>query len=304
MKFIIAVLKGCVMGIANIIPGVSGGTMAVSMGIYDTLIYAITHLFKEFKKSFKALLPIGIGMVVGVVGLATLIKIAFEKAPVPTNLLFIGLILGGLPAVLRRLKGQKVKVPYILGFLAFFGLVAGFAFVSNAQGGLADVTPSFFNGIKLFAIGIVSAATMIIPGVSGSMILKLLGYYEPVFGKIPDFISSLKNWDLPALKEELFIFIPFGIGMIVGIVAVAKLIEMLLRKFSNMVFSCILGLIIASPLAIVVMNLDTFKSVSVLHIVLSVVTLVLGFFVAFILDKLSLKQEAKEKAEETKTEEA
>ena len=66
MKFIIDILKGCVMGIANVIPGVSGGTMAVSMGIYDRLITALTHLFKEFKKSFVAVLPIGIGMVIGI----------------------------------------------------------------------------------------------------------------------------------------------------------------------------------------------------------------------------------------------
>ena len=95
MKFIKDILKGMVMGIANIIPGVSGGTMAVSMGIYDVLIHSVTHIFKEFKKSFNALLPIGIGMVVGILGLSRLIEWMFDAVPIQTNLLFIGLIIGG-----------------------------------------------------------------------------------------------------------------------------------------------------------------------------------------------------------------
>lgn len=304
MKFLLHILKGCVMGIANVIPGVSGGTMAVSMGIYDTLIHSITHLFKEFKKSMKALVPIGIGMVIGVVGLATLITLLFDKAPVPTNLLFIGLILGGLPAVLRRLKGEKFKITYAIGFLIFFCMVAGFAYIGHMQGKddaevLANtvITPSILNVIKLFLVGIVSAATMVIPGVSGSMILKLMGYYEPVFGEIPNFIVAIKNWDVSALKQGLFIFIPFGIGVLLGIIFIAKLIELLLKKFSGMVFSCILGLIVASPFAIVIMNLESFKAVNVMQIVLAVVCLVVGFAVAFLLDRMSVKQAAKEEIE-------
>ena len=108
MKFIVDILKGMVMGVANVIPGVSGGTMAVAMGIYDRLINAFTHIFKEFKKSFKTLLPIGIGMGLGIVGLSLVIDWMFSSLPVQTNLLFIGLILGGVPAIWARLKGKKI----------------------------------------------------------------------------------------------------------------------------------------------------------------------------------------------------
>ncbi|MBO7386942.1 MAG: DUF368 domain-containing protein, partial [Lachnospiraceae bacterium] len=96
MDFIKLILKGMVMGVANIIPGVSGGTMAVSMGIYDKLIHCITHLFKEFKKSIIFVLPIFIGMGIAIGGLSFLIPVLFDKFPMPTTVFFIGLILGGI----------------------------------------------------------------------------------------------------------------------------------------------------------------------------------------------------------------
>ena len=96
MKLVLEILRGMVIGLANIIPGVSGGTMMVSMGIYDTIICSVTHLFKQFKKSILTLLPYAAGMVVALVSLSFVITWAFDNYPLPTNTLFIGLILGGL----------------------------------------------------------------------------------------------------------------------------------------------------------------------------------------------------------------
>ena len=109
MKFFIDILKGMVIGLANIIPGVSGGTMMVSMGSYDTLIYCITHLFKQFKKSLMTLLPFVVGMIAALAILSNVITWALmdEFASLPTNTLFIGLILGGLPAIFKQIKGSK-----------------------------------------------------------------------------------------------------------------------------------------------------------------------------------------------------
>ena len=123
MKMIKDVLKGMVIGIANIIPGVSGGTMMVAMGIYDKLIHCITHLFKEFKKSVLFLLPIAIGMGIAIIGSSFGIEYLFENFPVQTNLLFIGLIIGGLPAIWKNVKGKSIRLGHILAFLAFFALI-------------------------------------------------------------------------------------------------------------------------------------------------------------------------------------
>jgi len=105
MSFLLDVLRGALIGVANIIPGVSGGTMMVTMGIYDKLIESITGLFKHLKKSILTLLPYFIGMGVGIVGFAFLLtKFLLVKFPLPTACAFIGLILGGIPLIVRKLK--------------------------------------------------------------------------------------------------------------------------------------------------------------------------------------------------------
>ena len=104
MEFVKDILKGSLVGVANIIPGVSGGTMAVSMGIYDKLITAVTHIFKDFKKSLRILLPIVIGAVLGIGILAFVIKWLFANYPVQTNLLFIGLELCAYIANLNKVQ--------------------------------------------------------------------------------------------------------------------------------------------------------------------------------------------------------
>ena len=125
------------MGVANIIPGVSGGTMAVSMGIYDRMIHSVTHLFKEFKESMKFLIPIFIGIGIALVGLSFIIEPAFEHFPLQTNCLFIGLIVGGLPAVCKKVKGKGIKISYIIPFIFFFALVVGMAAMGETEGAAA-----------------------------------------------------------------------------------------------------------------------------------------------------------------------
>ena len=106
MKLLKEICRGILIGVANIIPGVSGGTLAVSMGVYDKIIYALTHIRKEFKQSLKILVPVGIGAVIGLIGLSFVIKWLFEYYPIQTNFLFIGLIIGGLPAIFKRMEGE------------------------------------------------------------------------------------------------------------------------------------------------------------------------------------------------------
>lgn len=101
------VLQGMVVGIANIIPGVSGGTMMVAMGLYDRLIHAITHLKKEFKESMKLLIPIFIGAGIAIVALSRLFEFLLETYPIPTNFAFCGLIAGSLPFIFKKVKGLR-----------------------------------------------------------------------------------------------------------------------------------------------------------------------------------------------------
>lgn len=272
------ILKGVVMGVANIIPGVSGGTMAVSMGVYDKMIHAATHLFSEFKKSMKILIPIVIGMLLGIVVLARIIEYMFAKVPFQTNLLFIGLIIGGLPAIGKKVKGKTIRVGHILAFLLFFGLVAGLALLGEQEGAAADLSFNLVNIVKLFGVGIVASATMVIPGVSGSMMLMLMGYYNPVLSEINNFIDNLIHFNMPGILEGCKVLVPFGIGVVIGIFAIAKIIEVIFERFPEYAYWAIIGLIVASPVAILVMN--SFGAITIFTIISGIVALVVGVIIA------------------------
>jgi len=272
------ILKGAVIGIANIIPGVSGGTMAVAMGIYDTLIHSLTHLFKEFKKSVMTLLPILLGAAIGIIGLSFLIEKMFHWIPMQTNLLFIGLIIGGLPAMTVKVKDEKIKPGYIAACLIFFLIVVGSAALGSAEGKSADLSMSFLNIIKLFGVGVIASATMVIPGVSGSMMLMLMGYYNPIIETVNSFIRSLAAFDMEGIWAGFCVLCPAGIGVVLGIFLIARLIEIIFEKFPFYAYWAIIGLIVASPFAIVL--LGSFGEITVLHILTSIVTLALGFFIA------------------------
>jgi len=272
------ILKGVVIGIANIIPGVSGGTMMVAMGIYDKLIHCITHLFSEFKKNVLFLLPIVVGMGIALVGGSFTIEKMFEVIPFQTSLLFVGLVVGGLPAMWQNVKGKTIRPGHVISFVIFFAVVVVMALMGETEGNAADLSFTVINVVKLFVVGIIAAATMVIPGVSGSMMLLLLGYYNPILSAITGFIHSLKEFDIQGLMQGVGVLAPFGVGVLVGIFAIAKLVEIIFAKFPIYAYWSIIGLIVASPIAILAMG--TFPVIGLLEILTGVVALVIGFVIA------------------------
>ncbi len=271
MKFIIDIIKGIFMGVANIIPGVSGGTMAVSMGVYDKMINAITNILKEFKKSFFTLLPLAIGMVGGIGLFSFIIPHCLTNYAFPTCMCFTGLIVGGIPQIIENagkgLKKEKKKVNpvHIVAFLITLGVAVWMAVTNGNDSGSTSLRTDFLGLLLLAVIGIVAAATMVIPGVSGSLVLMILGYYAGIMNSISGFFSALKNFDWSALGHHILILAPFGIGCVLGIVLISKLISWLLKKFESVTYCAILGLIVASPFALLYnMEKDTFTVSTIL----------------------------------------
>ncbi len=244
------IMQGVVVGIANIIPGVSGGTMMVAMGIYDKLIHSITHLRKEFKESLKFLIPIFAGIGVALVVVARILEFCFAVFPIQTNLLFCGLIVGSLPFIFTHVRGKRITGGMMLSFLAFFGIVIVMALMGENEGDAADVSFSAINVIKLFGVGVIAAATMVVPGVSGSMMLMILGYYNTILACINDTVRALTEFDIPAVAESMVVLVPFGIGVVVGIFLIAKIIEFIFQRAETYAYWAIIGLILASPIAI------------------------------------------------------
>lgn len=249
MQIIIGILKGFVIGLANIIPGVSGGTLMVSMNVYDKIIDAISHFFSRLKSSLAFLLPIGIGMIIAIVAGSFGISFVFEEYPIIAKCLFIGLVLGGLPAILKKVRGRKIGVSAIFCMAAFFLLIMWMTFGTAVEKN-ASVTFDIVGILTLFVVGVIAAATMVVPGVSGSMVLLIIGYYNLIVSTVSNTALALKNADLTAFLNCLKILIPFGLGVIAGIFAVAKVLEWLFKKFPTQVYCAIIGLLVASPIAI------------------------------------------------------
>ena len=284
MNFILDMLKGAVIGIANVIPGVSGGTMAVSMGIYNKLISSVSHLFSQFKKSIRTLLPILIGCVIGIVCFTYAIKYLLTNQPLPTCLTFLGLILGGVPVLIREMKTgirksrrRKLTAMNGLAFLMMFLLAAALPFLKESTDTLTTLTATPGTMIVLFFMGIIAAATMVIPGVSGSMILMILGYYYGVINSITGFMDALKAGNWNALLGEAAILIPFGIGCVLGIFLIAKLIEYLFERHTVSTYAAILGLILSSPFGIF-HNTGALAHVTVGGLIIGIILMIAGAF--------------------------
>ena len=258
MNFLFDVIKGMLIGVANIIPGVSGGTMMVSMGVYEKIIGVVNNLFKDIKKSILTLLPLGVGMGLGIAVFSFIIPWCLQVYPLPTSLCFIGLILGGVPAIIKPAKeslhteGKSISASHIIAFVCFFALAVGMAAMNETQTNFANFDLNIGFMITIFLVGVVSAATMVVPGVSGSLVLMILGFYEGIMSSISGFISAVFAFDWAQIFYYVGVLAPFGVGFIVGVFAVAKLIEWLFNKFPSVTYSGILGLIIASPIAIII----------------------------------------------------
>lgn len=256
MTFLIDLIKGIFIGIANIIPGVSGGTLALSMGIYDKLIGAVSHFFKDWKQSILTLFPIAIGCGVGIVGFTYAIEYLLSEHTFVTCMAFIGLILGGLPVLVRQLKEKlregsgSIGISGSLCFLLLFAFAVFLPMIGSDTEAMQTLKASPFLIIMMFFIGIIASATMVVPGVSGSMVLMILGYYYGIIDSIKTFLEALKAFDIPVLFDRCLILAPFGIGVLLGIFLIAKLITFLFEKYGVQTYCAILGLVLSSPFAI------------------------------------------------------
>lgn len=258
MNYLWLTIKGMLIGIANIIPGVSGGTMAISLGVYDDLIFSIANLVKDWKNSLRILGPIVIGLAGGIIAFSYLIELLLSQYTLPTALAFIGLILGGIPILWLSLKNSlkfkktTLTFKHLLVFLLAFALVAGMALIQESDANLSSFDLTFNNVLLLFFIGVIASATMVIPGVSGSLVLMVLGYYYNILNTVTDFANALRTLDLDGLLYGVGLLLPFGIGILLGIFFISKLVSYLFKNLPVMTYSAILGLVLASPFAILI----------------------------------------------------
>ncbi len=279
---IILIVKGFIMGIANIIPGVSGGTLAMTLGIYEQFISSISHFFEKIKENLSFLLPILLGIGLALVSMSRVIDFSYQNYPLPTTLFFIGLVLGGVPMIYKKIQGKENrKVSNIIIFLITFSLVIFMALAGRIFEGMGDVDLhhlNFLGYILLFIVGMIAAGTMVIPGVSGSLMLMLLGYYYPIIALIKE-LTAFHD-----LFSNLLVAGVFGIGVVVGFIGISKLIEFLFQKHEKKFYFGVFGFILASAPAIILSALEEVTFIlNPVQVLLAIVFFGLGIFISYML---------------------
>ena len=278
MGWIKRILYGFLIGIAAIAPGLSGATIAIALGFYEDLISSVADLFKNFRKNFLFLLPFGLGTVASIASLSVVINYLFIRCTLEANLLFIGFILSTLPFIRKKLKSSlgkgKFSFSHLLILVSFFIIVL---IPLRSGRSLADVQLSAdpLHVLMLLLVGVIAAATLVVPGLSGTMILTAIGFYKPLLSISSAFVTAAVQLDFRRAAYQLIFIVPLGTGLILGVFLIAKLIRLLFEKLPAYVYSAIIGLIFATP--IVMLASVKSSDISLLSAAVGLAALAAGF---------------------------
>ncbi len=291
-------LLGFFVGLAVIVPGISGSTVAIIFKLYDQFLYALGNLFKKFKQCFAFLLPIGIGMVVGVLLGFVTVKQLLEILPFAIVCLFAGLMTGAFPAVTDEIKGMEWNAKRIalfaLGLAIPVALGSVSAILAAQGGGDADVfaNVAWWQVILALAVGFVVGVTQIVPGLSASAFLMAMGWFGSLMASV-----SMTYW-----KSNFAIFLVYGglgVGFILGLLIFSKLLTYLFGKARHTSYSMIVGLSLGSILSMfcngdmIAVYLNWAKSgMEWLDLGLGVTLFALGVLGAYMLVKYQRKKDA------------
>ncbi len=270
-----------------IIPGVSGGTVAVLLNVYDELIDSFNGLKKRFVASISFLIPVLLGAVLAFAAAYFPLKFALERAPLPTVLLFAGLMLGSVPKLFTDCKGAGFKrtdvAAIALPFLAIIGVCVLKLYVSAGDADLSTTMPAWGWAVVFFVAAAASCA-LIVPGVSGSMLLMILGYYEPILGLISGLMSNF--WHAAGVLAV------FAAGLLAGFFSIAKLMKFFLNKFPRGTHWAIFGFVLGSLPAIFIV-FDYSVRPDAIQIGVGVALCVVGALGTFLLTKYAEKVAAR-----------
>ena len=257
-------VKGLIIGLGKIIPGVSGSMLAISLGVYQEMIDSINNFFKDIKKNFFFLFKIGIGVLLSIILFSKLIMNSLKISYITTIFFFIGLIIGSIDDIKENINSKNRYISII-----FFIIVLLFGLFSINND--VNIDNSILYVLYYILMGFIDAITMIIPGISGTATLMMLGAYNSLIGAL----SSITN--ISSLNDNLRLLIPFVIGMILGIIFTAKLVDYLFKKYKSKTYSAILGFTFST---IILMALKCLKTnYSFLELVLAILLLLVGVFI-------------------------
>lgn len=287
--FLLDIARGVGIGTAFIIPGFSGGSVAAILGIYEKLVGAIADVLGSFKKSFFTILPIFIGMVIGIVSLIFPLSFTLERFPLPTVSLFVGLAVGGMPSVTDNMRGKLRPTNAIaLMIPLLFALSLSFLPIGEE----VNLFSLDFGGyLLLFVVGVIGSAALVVPGISGSMLLLIFGYYNPILRLATEHL--LRGRDI---LVSLGVLATVGAGIVIGFIAISILMKKLLSDYKRGTYFAICGFIVGSLPSVFIsaakeagFTLSTLPT-SVWHWIACVILVALGFALSFGLVMLAKKK--------------
>lgn len=295
MNMVQLLFIGIAIGMANVIPGVSGSTMAVVFNIYDRFVNAITLNIKKLIENRRFVIPVVGGMALGVLLFSKLITVLYENFPVQTDYFFTGLIIGSIPMLFsfmtKKQDGQeftaKKTISVVICALAGFAVLIGFGLLGSDVDTAKEMSKSlpqwtFPLALHIFAAGFVGAIAMIIPGISGSLLMLIMGVYPIVMKSIPSLFVPSQT------LQAFFLLLPNGIGVLAGLLCGAWIVKTFLRIAPNQTYAVIFGLIAGSAIQL-------FPGIKEISGVLSGIACLLcaltGIFLAYFSSKVTAKEE-------------
>ena len=270
------ILKGFIIGLGKIIPGVSGAMLAITLGVYETGLKAVSNIFKEFKKYYKFLFLLGIGIVLSVVLGSKAVMYFLNNFYLPTMFLFIGLILGGIKPLFKEVQGKKVKPQYIFVFCVVVTLILGLSLMDIGQD-KTDFDKNIYYFILFFIGGLLEATATVIPGISATALLMLLGYYNVIMTALSD-MFNIANF-----ANNMFVLIPYGLGMIIGAIVIAKIMNYFFFHHKVSTYYAIIAFAVTSVLTLFMQTIN--NTYNVLTIIIAIIMLVFGVIASKKLDK-------------------
>lgn len=273
---LILFIKGFILGVANVIPGVSGGTLAVSLGLYERGLECVTTFFKKFKENLTFIMPIALGIGVAILSTSKLVTYALTNFKAQTIFLFVGLIFGGISLIMKKVKGQKSFFNICVLCIVFI-FVLGLNFVKTDTFSISFTNMKIIDYVLLALVGFIASSAMVIPGISGSFVLMVFGYYERIMATISH-LTTFKN-----IGQDLIILTVFGIGGLLGILFMAKLITKLIEKNEVRTYFAIMGFVLSS-IVVLLIEIGNFKF-NFTNIATSILAFLWGYLLSRAIDK-------------------
>lgn len=293
---LLTLIIGFFIGITNIIPGISGGTIAVVFNVYNRLINAVDMFTKHPLKALKSIWDILLGIALGLLFGFVFLSYTYELWPVAITLFFIGLLFGGLKPIIQKVKHNFNLVNIIVMVLSFAFIVA-LPLIPKRDG----IDAGFVYFLILFILGIIATFAGFAPGISGSLMLMVFGYYGHVLGLGKVVFESFRLGNFSNLFKDLLPLIVLGLGIIVGFFVSVKTIKKILEKYEMPFYFSVFGMLLASPISIMVLlneNVEL-KTTAIGEWLIGALLVVIGFIISYMVIKLSENKEDKRSTRES-----